>query len=450
MKEVKIINKASVLLFSMLLVLFLCTCLPSKDGNAKTTEMGSTEQKTVRMWTFLDPTKTDGRSMALKKIIDKFQSDNANIKIAVEPQDWEAMTPKFFAAHSAGNAPDIIWCIMDEMGAALDLGALEPLENLFLKDWTPEQIADIDDAFWDFGERNGKHYQVTHSRNYIALYYRQDLFDQFGISAPKTWEEFIKAAQTLTGKDPGTGIERYGFGQAFNVEKVDAQVVTNYILEAQGTLFTPDGKANWSGSAAQEGLQFQIDCIKKYKITPEIAVSTTGEELFVDFCAGKYAMITGGAVRVPKNKADATFDPDAVQIMQFPSKKGDKPSPATINGWCVGVWSGSNIKNEAGKFVEAMMSPFADELWLLDGGQVPVRKSTIITQADFLNNPKNRFLTVMAETFANYGWPQPTMFKISGWKNDLNSAMQYVMVDGKSVKDALLASEELFNKRNKN
>lgn len=95
-------------------------------------------EQTVRMWTFLDPEADNGRAKALKQMIETFEAENPGIKIVVEPQDWEQMTPKFFAAHAAGNAPDIIWCIMDEMGAALDLGALEPLENLFLKDWTDE------------------------------------------------------------------------------------------------------------------------------------------------------------------------------------------------------------------------------------------------------------------------------------------------------------------------
>lgn len=136
-----------------------------------TAESGQTDgEQVVRMWTFLDPAAADGRGKALGEIIQNFETENPNIKIVVEPQDWEQMTPKFFAAHAAGNAPDIIWCIMDEMGAALDLGALEPLENLFLKDWSEEEIADIDDSFFNFGTRDGLHYQITHSRNYMAFY----------------------------------------------------------------------------------------------------------------------------------------------------------------------------------------------------------------------------------------------------------------------------------------
>ena len=405
-------------------------------------------EQVVRLWTFLDPEADNGRSKALKQMIETFESENPGIKIVVETQDWEQMTPKFFAAHAAGNAPDIIWCIMDEMGAALDLGALEPLENLFLKDWTEEEIADIDDSFFNFGVRDGKHYQITHSRNYMAMYYRADLFEEKGLEVPKTWDEFIEVCQALTEVDSETGIQRYGFGQAFNVDKVDPQIMTSLLLDTQGNLFTDDGKANWANAAGEEALQFQLECITKYGITPEAAVNLTGEELFTEFAAGKYAIITGGAVRVPTVRADVPFEPSAVQLMLYPSADGNGNSPSTINGWCVGVWSGSKVKEAAGKFVEAMMSPESDELWVTLGGQLAIRKSTMEKLGDFYEDPNNRYLTVVADGITNAGWPQPTDYPVSSWKNDLNRAAQMVMVDGSSIPDALASVAKDFDERN--
>lgn len=436
-----------------LMLLASCGAQPaassSKAASTQSTSASKSEQQTVRMWTFLDPEANNGRSKALKQIIANFEKENPNIKIVVETQDWEQMTPKFFAAHAAGNAPDIIWCIMDEMGAALDLGALEPLENLFLKNWTKDQIADIDDSFFNFGVRDGKHYQITHSRNYMALYYRADLFEKKGLEIPKTWDDFVKVCQTLTEVDPDTGVQRYGFGQAFNVDKVDPQIMSTRLLEKQGNLFTNDGKANWANDAGADALQFQLDCIKKYKITPEAAVNLTGEELFTEFAAGKYAIISGGAVRVPTVRADVPFDPSAVQLMLYPSTDGKTNSPSTINGWCVGVWSGSKVKEAAGKFVEAMMSPDADKLWVTEGGQLAIRKSTVKNLSDFYADPNNKYLTVVANGIANAGWPQPTSYPVSSWKNDLNHAAQLVLVDGKSIPDALASTAKDFDTRNK-
>lgn len=442
----KLLSKLTAIIIAVATIFMAAGCSNSTTSSKNNDQKN--EQQTVRMWTFLDPNADNGRAKALKKIIETFEAENPNIKIVVETQEWQEMTPKFFAAHAANNAPDIIWIIMDEMGAALDLGALEPLENLFLKDWTPEMIADIDDAFFNFGVRDGKHYQISHSRNYMAMYYRADLFEEKGLEVPTTWDEFIEVCQALTEVDPKTGVMRYGFGQAFNVDKVDPQIMTSIILEKQGNLFTDDGKANWANEIGVEALQFQLDCIDKYKITPESALTTTGEDLWVDFAAGKYAIITGGAVRLPTVRSDVPFDPNAVQLMLYPGSKEGSHSPATINGWCVGVWSGSKVKEAAGKFVEAMMSPDADKLWVTLGGQVAIRKSTVESMKDFYEKPENAYLTVVAEGIAKYGWPQPTDYAISSWKNDLNRAVQRVKVDNMSLLEALQSVADDFNERN--
>ena len=405
------------------------------------------EKKTVRMWTFLDPTNTtNGRSVALQQIIDKFESEHPDIQIVVEPQDWASMSTKFFAAHAAGNAPDICWIIMDEMGAALDLNSLEPLENLAIGQWSSDEIADIDDAFWQFGVRDGKHYQITFSRNYVTLYYRADLFAENNIEIPRTWDELIAAAQKLTGFDEKLGVQRYGFGLGLATEDVDPQIMTNMILADQGTLFNEDGTANWANESGEKALETMCKFITEYGITPETAISTTGEELWTDFEAGKLAMISGGAIRVNTVRNNCVYDPEAVQIMLWPTADGEGHAPGVINGWCVGVWSGSQVKEEAGLFLEAMVSPEADKLWVELGGQPAMRQSTLENAKEYIE--KNQFLSVISEGFLTAGYPQPTDFSVSSWKNDLNNAAQKVLVEGMSAMDALEAVAQDFNDRN--
>lgn len=405
------------------------------------------EKKTVRMWTFLDPTNTtNGRSVALQQIIDKFESEHPDIQIVVEPQDWASMSTKFFAAHAAGNAPDICWIIMDEMGAALDLNSLEPLENLAIGQWSADEIADIDDAFWQFGVRDGKHYQITFSRNYVTLYYRADLFAENNIEIPRTWDELIVAAQKLTGFDEKLGVQRYGFGLGLATEDVDPQIMTNMILADQGTLFNEDGTANWANESGEKALETMCKFITEYGITPETAISTTGEELWTDFEAGKLAMISGGAIRVNTVRNNCVYDPEAVQIMLWPTADGEGHAPGVINGWCVGVWSGSQVKEEAGLFLEAMVSPEADKLWVELGGQPAMRQSTLENAKEYIE--KNQFLSVISEGFLTAGYPQPTDFSVSSWKNDLNNAAQKVLVEGMSAMDALEAVAQDFNDRN--
>ena len=430
----------------------LAGCAGASPAPTSTTEPGGQqqpqEQVNLRMWTFLNPTGTSGREVALKEIIDKFEADNPNIKMTVEPQTWDVMTGKFFAAHQAKNAPDVIWVLQDELGAAIKLNALEPLENLFLADWSAQDIADIDDAFWQQGATQNQHFQVTHSRNYFGIFYRKDLFEEKGIAVPKTWDELIAAATALTETDASTGIQRYGFGQALSVDKADAGVAAAGMLDLQGSLFTDAGEANWANDNGKQAFQLAIDLIEKHKVTPSTALTMTAEDLYKDFSAGKYAMIQGAGVRMANLQTDATFDPADIGFMLYPSFDGQNASPTPVAGWSVGVWSGGEHKQEAGKVLEAMRAPEADALGLTKGGQVPIRKSTITAQADFLADPLRSYLTVMAEGFATAGWAQPTDFALSAWRGDFNTVAQEVLANGATLDDALAKTAKAFNDRN--
>lgn len=429
-----------VLALLLLLTMILSISTAVMADSAKKTE--------IRMWTFLNPGGTSGREVALKAMIDGFEAEHPEFKIVVEPQTWDVMTGKFFAAHTTGEAPDIMWVLMDELGAAIKLGTLEPFENLFLKDWTPEQMADVDDAFWRLGAEERKHYQMSFSRNYFGIIYRSDLFEQNNIPIPSTWDELIAAGQALTGVDEATGLQRYGLGMALSIDKADAQIATGALLDLQGSLFTEDGKANWNNDAGMQAMNLELDMIREYGITPETALTTTPEDLYVDFNSGKYAMIVGAAVRVSKLQSEVTFDPSAVQFMMVPGYTADKPSPMPIAGWCVGVWSGSKVKEGAGLFLEYMMSPESDKLWVTIGGQAPMRKSTVESNASFFEEPNHKYLGVMAQGFSKAGWPQPTNFAISGWRIDLNTVAQNVLANHMSLEDALKQSENDFNDRN--
>lgn len=424
------------------LVLVLCTMFATVSAVAE-------KEKVVRMWTFLDPeNKDNGRSVALKQMMETFEAENPGVKIVVEPQDYNIMSAKFLAAASTGDAPDIIWCTADMLGAIRDAGYLEPFENLFIKDWAEEELADIADVQWDFGAKDGYHYQIVLNKNIVTLYYRADLFEANNIEIPTTWDELVSAAQKLTGIDKETGVFRYGLGLSFSTESSDAPLMFNMLTAAQGSPFNDDGSANWNNEAGAAALQFQIDCIRKYGITPEDAITATNEDLFLGFYAGKYAMIVGGAVRVPNVKAAATFDPDAVQLMLIPGNGESRYSPCNLTGWCVGVWSGSQVKEEAGKFVETMVSPESDNLWVTLGGQAPIRKSTITNNAEFFDSAANRYLTVMSAGFSDAGWMLPDDAITSGWTFDLNRAMQNVLIDGMSVEEALESTANDYNTRN--
>ena len=405
-------------------------------------------QQTIRMWTFLNPVGNAPREKALAEIIARFEAANGGVKISVEPQVWDQMTPKFLAAHRAGNAPDLIWVVTDLLGDAIKSGALEDLNGVFLKDWKPEALAERKDGYWARCAQGDKVHCLFHSRNYYGVMYRADLLKQAGVDPATltTWPTFIDAAKKLTVKDAGGNVTQWGYGQQFSEDRADSQMMTSMMLARQGDLFHPDGKARWATSVGIEALTLQTDMVTKHAITPPQAVSWSAEDLYEQFAAGKLAMFCGAVVRL--STMQAKLGKDNVGFMIWPGVDGKPHSPAVMAGWAVGVWSGGKNKLMAGKFLEFMSTGDSDKLWVEVGGQLPSAPSTLAALAAFVAKPENAYLTTAARGVKDYGWIAPVDFAVGGYRQAMNKAAQNVITGGMDPKAAIEDAERRFNRQN--
>lgn len=407
------------------------------------------EQATVRMWTFLNPTGTTPREVALATIIENFETANPDIDIVVEPQAWDQMTPKFLAAHNSGNAPDVIWVVTDFLGDAIKSGSLASLDELFIKDWSEAQIADRAGPYWDLTNVDGTQHALFTSRNYIAIMYRKDLVAAAGIDPTSitTWDRLVEAAQKLTEKDASGQVTRYGFVQGFSENQADPPLMIPYLLGKGAEPFNDDGTANFASPEGVEGLTFQTDLITKYGVMPESAVGWTVDDVYEQFASDRAAMILGASVRV--STLQGQLGKDKVGFMLWPGSGEQEHSPAVMAGWAVGVWSKSQVAEQAGKFVEYMLGPDGDKLWVELGGQSPGLTSTLDQIGDFTGQPGNEFLRVVSEGSAKYGWLAPIDYSIGGYRQILNKAAQNVVVNATDPKQALEEAAAEFDRSHK-
>lgn len=406
------------------------------------------QDTTVRMWTFLNPAGKSPREVALARIIDNYQKANPGVKIVVETQAWDQMTPKFLAAHNAGGAPDVIWVVTDFLGDAIKSGSLASLNDLFIKDWSETQIADRAGAYWDLTNVDGVQHALFTSRNYIAIAYRKDLLAEAGVD-PATitnWDKLVEAATKLTQQDASGQVTRYGFAQGFSENQADPPMMIPYMLGKGGKLFNDDGTANFASPEGVEALTFQTDLITKHKVMSESAVGWTVDDVYEQFSSDRAAMIMGASVRV--STLQSQLGKDKVGFMMWPGS-ADKPhSPAVMAGWAVGVWSKSPVKEQAGKFVDYMLGAEGDKIWVEVGGQSPGLASTLDQLGDFASQPGNEYLRIVAEGAAQYGYLTPIDFSIGGYRQILNKAAQNVVVSKADPKQALEDAAAEFNRTN--
>ncbi len=89
-------------------------------------------------------------------------------------------------------------------------GAVEPLDDYIKEYMNPADLADYTDLYRDLGKFEGKNYGLFDDGDTLLLYYRKDLFDQYGkefsdqvghpLTPPKNWKEFDEIARFFTKK----------------------------------------------------------------------------------------------------------------------------------------------------------------------------------------------------------------------------------------------------------
>ena len=407
---------------------------------------------TLRLWTFLDITSTsNGRAVVLKEVIDKFEETHPGVDIIVETQQWTTLPSKVFAASEAGDCADIFMINTANRGEAIKRGVFEPLENLFYNDWTKEQKQDLDSAVFEAGFDGTYHYDIPLYFGGFGIMYRKDLFEQKGIDPEsiKTWEALAEAAQKLTYTD-ANGQKIWGYGIGYSLDVVDSHgALPNALFGQEGGMFTDDGMPNnWTGPIAQQALQMELDLINKYKVSPESSASVTSEDVYTDFAAGKYAMISAGTVRMPTVQSQCSFNPDYIGFMAYPSIDGVSESKCYAAGWHIGVWSGSKNKDIAGEFLEFICSPEMDALWVTEAQQIPILKSTLENNAEFFEIPTNSWVIEAKDIIDTKSYIQSINYVVSGFNEDMQNAFLLAFVDGYTVEEALKTVENNFIERN--
>jgi multiple sugar transport system substrate-binding protein len=115
------------------------------------------------------------------------------------PPVYQDGQQKFIVQGRKGK-PDVIESVLEGMIAYQRAGLLAPIDDLFDK-WSDKDqfIPSTINAL----TLNGKLYGVPYNTNVRVLLYRKDLFQKYGLTPPKTWEEFLQDAATISAKESG-------------------------------------------------------------------------------------------------------------------------------------------------------------------------------------------------------------------------------------------------------
>ena len=135
----------------------------------------------------------------LDRIIKDFERANPGVKVDVQWAGREVLT-KVRAALAAGQPPDLVDKDAEEVGALVFGGSTIPLDDVVSAPIVGEQVAIRDvvpPSYLDMFAVDGKPHLVPYEVITSGIWYNGKLFDQYGLSAPATWDEFISVIRKL-------------------------------------------------------------------------------------------------------------------------------------------------------------------------------------------------------------------------------------------------------------
>jgi multiple sugar transport system substrate-binding protein len=289
-------------LVSIVLVLAMCVVMLSACGSKDESEAGTTETNVAN-----DTSDKDTEEVAkeepveinymtfsagpdhiedLEAIIGAFEGENPNIKVNYEVLSWDAYFTRLQTLVAGGTAPDTFELNFENFVTYSENGTLLGLNDLISKDNVDLSV--YNQRALEAFQVNGEQFGLVESFSNVVLYYNKELFDNAGVGYPEaswTWKEELEAAQKLTDVEAGVW-GTYSPIQFWEFYKTIAQ---------NGGAILSDDKTEVVINSPQnvETLQWMIDKIEKYKVTPSLD-DMSGQSDGDLFVAGKIAMLRTG------------------------------------------------------------------------------------------------------------------------------------------------------------
>lgn len=271
--------------------LVLAGCSGGGSGSpssAPTTEGGSVKIS----FTSWDPN--------MDKIVDVWNKANPDIQVElVSPSEsGDELVTKWIAQNKAGTNPDVVKVEYQNLPNLIANGVVVPLDT-----YAPDLASKYDAASIAQVKFQDKIYGAPQDFAPMMFFYRQDVFDQLGLKAPRTWDEYAADAKkihdanpkqylgTISSADPGwfAGLAQQAggnwwstSGDAWKVSINDAasKKVADYWtnLYQQGVVEgTPFWSTDWNAQMDNGTLVGWISAAWAPAQLPNIAADTAGK-----------------------------------------------------------------------------------------------------------------------------------------------------------------------------
>ena len=353
-------------------------------------------EKTVKVWV------STGRDQAqvLSEIINSDFTPKYNVGVQLSLVDTSTT---LLRASLAGKGPDVALMVastypveLAARGAVLDLSEYidENLKSEFHKS-----------AFTPF-YYNGGLYALPETQSFPVIFYRTDIFEQFGISVPNTWEEFYEVMAVIQSNNLAVGlpeIDSANYAVSASLNIFEALLVQNggmfYTDDLSKTLFDTETAyqsfTDWSKIYTNYGVARELNFYNRFR-TGEVpfAIRGIGDYLQIKVAApeinGKWdiAPIPGTLKENGEIDRSISSTMSGCIVLKAAAKRGVAKEAANFIQWWVGNETqekyGRNLEitlGTAGRYFTANIEAFGKIDWSSHEIEVlDTQRSAIVNQ----------------------------------------------------------------------
>jgi multiple sugar transport system substrate-binding protein len=285
------------------LAALLSSCAGNGSGDGTTT------------LTFWDGNAIPERTEVWNSIIADFEKANPDITIDYVGLPQDSSGQKFDNAVATGSAPDIGVVPRGDVASYQAQGALVPLDDYLAQSPLADQITSTYLDQTRASSADGKLYALPTHALLDTIWYRPQLFEAAGLTAPDTWDEFYTAADRLTNSAEG----QFGFTIRGGEGGGYQMLADLYAASGIDEFFDADGATTLNDPKNVEALEKLVALYGKN--TPEADVTNPYPQMLAQFQGGQIAMMQHNIGSYPTMMK--TFDDSQVKAMPLPRPAAD-------------------------------------------------------------------------------------------------------------------------------
>ena len=147
----------------------------------------------------------------VEQVVARFNASQQRHYVRAIAMPGNNLDMKLFLAVTGGDPPDVINQDDPIMADWAERGALLPLDEVASPDEVGQLRHWLSPAARQLGEYRGRMYALCNGLDVRALYYNQDVLQQYGLAPPTTLAELDAIAEQTTVIGPDGRAERYGY-----------------------------------------------------------------------------------------------------------------------------------------------------------------------------------------------------------------------------------------------